>query len=114
MPPICSGWMGSWRTPGATAWRWRERGIYCEPRWIPPRRISSGRSQRSRLISGAVTPRPQALSLLHWTEAVLAPHGKWILTNRMFEGPALLEQARLQDGQKRTEEARRAYSRFLE
>jgi serine/threonine-protein kinase len=56
----------------------------------------------------------RALSLLHWTETVLAPHGKWIVTNHMLSGPALLEQARLEEGQGRTEEARRAYSRFLE
>ena len=56
----------------------------------------------------------QALSLLHWTEAVLAPHGKWLLINRMLAAPALLEEARLEDGQARTEEARRAYARFLE
>ena len=45
---------------------------------------------------------------------MLAPHGKWIVTNHMLAGPALLEQARLEEGQGRTEEARRAYSRFLE
>jgi TolB-like protein/tRNA A-37 threonylcarbamoyl transferase component Bud32 len=56
----------------------------------------------------------QALSLLHWTETLLAPHGKWILTNRMMGGLAMLEQARLEEGQGRTEEARRAYARFLE
>jgi tetratricopeptide (TPR) repeat protein len=56
----------------------------------------------------------QALSLLHWTETVLAPHVKWIVTNRMLPGPALLEEARLEEGQGRVEEARRAYSRFLE
>ena len=56
----------------------------------------------------------QALSLLHWTETLLAPHGKWILTNRMMGGPAMLEQARLEEGQGRAEEARRAYARFLE
>ncbi len=56
----------------------------------------------------------QALSLLHWTETILAPHGKWILTNRMLAAPALLEEARLQGGVGHTTEARRAYSRFLE
>jgi hypothetical protein len=56
----------------------------------------------------------QALSLLHWNETVLAPYGKWIVANRMLSGPALLEQARLEDRQGNTEEARRAYSRFLE
>jgi hypothetical protein len=56
----------------------------------------------------------QALSLLRWTETVLAPHAKWIVTNRMLPGPALLEEARLEEGQGRTEEARRAYERFLE
>jgi TolB-like protein len=56
----------------------------------------------------------QALSLLHWTETLLAPHGKWILTNRMMGGPAMLEQARLEEGQGRAEDARRAYARFLE
>ncbi|MGH7511893.1 MAG: protein kinase domain-containing protein, partial [Gemmatimonadales bacterium] len=56
----------------------------------------------------------QALSLLHWTETVLAPHTKWIHANRMLSGPALLEEARLEDGQGRKEEARRAYARFLE
>ncbi len=56
----------------------------------------------------------QALSLLHWTETTLAPYGKWILGSRMFHGPAFLEQARLEEGQGRTQEARRAYTRFLE
>jgi tRNA A-37 threonylcarbamoyl transferase component Bud32/TolB-like protein/tetratricopeptide (TPR) repeat protein len=55
----------------------------------------------------------QALSLLHWTETVLAPHGQWILMNRMLSGPALLEQARLEDRQGHAEEARRAYAQFL-
>ena len=45
---------------------------------------------------------------------MLAPHGKWILANRMLAAPALLEQARLEEGQGHTEDARRAYSRFLE
>jgi tRNA A-37 threonylcarbamoyl transferase component Bud32/TolB-like protein len=56
----------------------------------------------------------QALSLLHWTETVLAPHEKWILATRVLAGPALLEQARLEEGRGRTGEARRAYSQFLE
>ena len=56
----------------------------------------------------------QALSLLHFTETVLAPHGKWLLASRMFAGPAMLEQARLEDGQGRLEEARRTYTRFLD
>jgi TolB-like protein len=56
----------------------------------------------------------QAQSLLHWTETVLAPYGQWIATNRMLSGPALLEQARLEDRQGHAEEARRAYSQFLE
>ncbi len=47
----------------------------------------------------------QALSLLHWTETLLAPHGKWILTSRMMGGPAMLEQARLEEGQGRAEDA---------
>ena len=56
----------------------------------------------------------QAIGLLRWTETVLAPHYGWMFTNLALAGPALLEEARLQDGQQHAEEARRAYARFLQ
>jgi tRNA A-37 threonylcarbamoyl transferase component Bud32/TolB-like protein len=56
----------------------------------------------------------QAVNLLRWNETVLAPHYGWMTVNLALAGPALLEEARLQDGQQRAEDARRAYARFLE
>lgn len=36
-----------------------------------------------------------------------------MMTNRMLSGPALLKEARLEEGQGRREVARQAYTRFL-
>jgi hypothetical protein len=62
----------------------------------------------------AVGDTTRALSLLRWNETVLAPHYGWMTENLPFTGLALLEQGRLQDAQGHSDEARRAYRRFVE
>jgi len=64
------------------------------------------------LAAGGDTAR--AIGLLRWNETVLAPQYRWIMLNVAFRGPALFEEARLQDGQQHAEDARHAYRRFLE
>ena len=56
----------------------------------------------------------QTFSLLKWNETVLALHYLWMIENVPFTGLALLEEGRLQDAQGHSDEARRAYRRFVE
>ena len=56
----------------------------------------------------------RAIGLLRWNETVLAPQYRWMNMNVALAAPALLEEARLQDGNQRTEDARHAYTRFLQ
>ena len=47
-------------------------------------------------------------------ETFLAPHYGWMLENLPFTGLALLEEGRLKDAQRHSDDARRAYRRFVE